>query len=59
VPGVLFGLPSERNCRELLLGLGERSRVLAVVVHPLGDCDRSWVRLLTTALVSLCVEPRR
>lgn len=52
-------LPSDLMCRELQLGLGDKSRVLAVVLIPLGDWDGSLVKLLTKALVSLCVEPRR
>lgn len=59
VSGGLAMLPSDLICRELQLGLGDRSRVLAVVLMPLGDCDGSLVKLLTKALVSLCVEPRR
>lgn len=57
--GGLATLPSDLMCNELQLGLGDRSRVLAVVLIPLGDCDGSLVRLLTKALVSLCVDPRR
>lgn len=50
-------LPSERMRRELQLGLGDRS--LVVLAMELGDWLGSRVRLLTRALVSLCVEPRR
>lgn len=59
VSGGLAILPSDLMCKELQLGLGERSRVLAVVLTALGDCEGSLVRLLTKALVSLCVDPRR
>lgn len=59
VSGGLAILSSDLICKELQLGLGDRSRVLAVVLIPLGDCDGSLVKLLTKALVSLCVEPRR
>lgn len=37
VSGGLAMLPSDLICRELQLGLGDRSRVLAVVLIPLGD----------------------
>lgn len=59
VSGGLAILSSDLICKELQLGLGDRSRVLAVMLIALGDCDGSLVRLLTRALVSLCVDPRR
>lgn len=37
VSGGLAMLPSDLMCKELQLGLGDRSRVLAVVLIPLGD----------------------
>lgn len=37
VSGGLAMLPSDLMCRELQLGLGDKSRVLAVVLIPLGD----------------------
>lgn len=37
VSGGLAMLPSDLMCKELQLGLGDRSRVLAVVLMPLGD----------------------
>lgn len=52
-------LPSDLMCKELQLGLGDSSRVLAVVLTALGDCEGSLVRLLTKALVSLWADPRR
>jgi hypothetical protein len=57
---VLDELPSDLMCKELQLGLGETSLVvLAMELTSFGDCEGSRVRLLTNALVSLCVEPQR